>query len=217
MDDQELELAAEETELDTATLERAAEEAPIIKLVNLILTDSVKRGRERYSHRAVRAGDARKVPRRRRTADGDEPAAAAEGCDHQPLEDHGQAGHRGKAIAARRPHHDQVQAGRQEEGTRFPRLHGSDAVRRKNRPPVAGQREPAAGHDQAGLRAGVAEEIRAEHFEAVRHGAGHRADGFGQDEHPVFVGRAAEHRGYQHHDRGRPGRVSVGRASTRCR
>jgi type IV pilus assembly protein PilB len=44
MDDQELELTAEEAELDTATLERAAEEAPIIKLVNLILTDSVKRG-----------------------------------------------------------------------------------------------------------------------------------------------------------------------------
>jgi type IV pilus assembly protein PilB len=43
-DDQELELAGEETELDTATLEKAAEEAPIIKLVNLILTDSVKRG-----------------------------------------------------------------------------------------------------------------------------------------------------------------------------
>src|SRR5580698_5369748 len=43
-EDQELELAAEEAELDTATLERAAEEAPIIKLVNLILTDSVKRG-----------------------------------------------------------------------------------------------------------------------------------------------------------------------------
>jgi type IV pilus assembly protein PilB len=44
MDDQELELAADEAELDTATLEKAAEEAPIIKLVNLILTDSVKRG-----------------------------------------------------------------------------------------------------------------------------------------------------------------------------
>src|SRR2546430_2127893 len=43
-EDQELELAAEESELDTATLEKAAEEAPIIKLVNLILTDSVKRG-----------------------------------------------------------------------------------------------------------------------------------------------------------------------------
>jgi type IV pilus assembly protein PilB len=43
-DDQELELAAEEAEMDAASLEKAAEEAPIIKLVNLILTDSVKRG-----------------------------------------------------------------------------------------------------------------------------------------------------------------------------
>jgi len=43
-EDQELELASEESELDAATLEKAAEEAPIIKLVNLILTDSVKRG-----------------------------------------------------------------------------------------------------------------------------------------------------------------------------
>jgi type IV pilus assembly protein PilB len=43
-EEQELELAAEEQELDAASLEKAAEEAPIIKLVNLILTDSVKRG-----------------------------------------------------------------------------------------------------------------------------------------------------------------------------
>ena len=42
--DEELELASDETELDAASLEKAAEEAPIIKLVNLILTDSVKRG-----------------------------------------------------------------------------------------------------------------------------------------------------------------------------
>jgi type IV pilus assembly protein PilB len=44
VEDEELELAAEEEELDAASLEKAAEEAPIIKLVNLILTDSVKRG-----------------------------------------------------------------------------------------------------------------------------------------------------------------------------
>jgi type IV pilus assembly protein PilB len=43
-EDQELELATDEQETDAAALERAAEEAPIIKLVNLILTDSVKRG-----------------------------------------------------------------------------------------------------------------------------------------------------------------------------
>jgi len=43
-EDQELELATEDQELDATALEKAAEEAPIIKLVNLILTDSVKRG-----------------------------------------------------------------------------------------------------------------------------------------------------------------------------
>jgi type IV pilus assembly protein PilB len=44
LDDEDLEVATDEAETDTATLEKAAEEAPIIKLVNLILTDSVKRG-----------------------------------------------------------------------------------------------------------------------------------------------------------------------------
>src|SRR6204780_2837666 len=39
-----LEFASEEQEMNLAELERAAEEAPIIKLVNLILTDAVKRG-----------------------------------------------------------------------------------------------------------------------------------------------------------------------------
>jgi len=41
---EDLELASEEQETNLAELERAAEEAPIIKLVNLILTDAVKRG-----------------------------------------------------------------------------------------------------------------------------------------------------------------------------
>ena len=39
-----VELASDEQEMDLAALEKAAEEAPIIKLVNLLLTDAVKRG-----------------------------------------------------------------------------------------------------------------------------------------------------------------------------
>src|SRR2546425_1598370 len=39
-----VELQSEETEMELADLERAADEAPIVKLVNLILTDAVKRG-----------------------------------------------------------------------------------------------------------------------------------------------------------------------------
>ena len=43
-EEQDVELAAEEAEMDASSLERAAEEAPIIKLVNLILTNAVKMG-----------------------------------------------------------------------------------------------------------------------------------------------------------------------------
>ena len=43
-EEQDVELAAEEAEMDASSLERAAEEAPIIKLVNLILTNAVKIG-----------------------------------------------------------------------------------------------------------------------------------------------------------------------------
>jgi type IV pilus assembly protein PilB len=39
-----VELQAEEAEMDMASLEKAADEAPVVKLVNLILTDSLKRG-----------------------------------------------------------------------------------------------------------------------------------------------------------------------------
>src|SRR5260370_31402151 len=39
-----LELAAEEQEMDLSALEKAAEEAPIIKLVNLVVTATVTRG-----------------------------------------------------------------------------------------------------------------------------------------------------------------------------
>jgi type IV pilus assembly protein PilB len=44
MDEADVELQADQAELGLADLERAADEAPIVKLVNLVLTDAVKRG-----------------------------------------------------------------------------------------------------------------------------------------------------------------------------
>jgi type IV pilus assembly protein PilB len=44
MDESDVEVQSEQQELGLADLERAADEAPIVKLVNLILTDAVKRG-----------------------------------------------------------------------------------------------------------------------------------------------------------------------------
>lgn len=43
-DGTDVELQAEDTDTDAADLEKAAEEAPIVKLVNMILTEAVKRG-----------------------------------------------------------------------------------------------------------------------------------------------------------------------------
>ncbi len=44
MDDEDLEMVEEEEEADVRTLSREAEEAPVVKLVNLILRDAIKRG-----------------------------------------------------------------------------------------------------------------------------------------------------------------------------
>ena len=44
MDESDVELQADQAELGLADLEQAADEAPIVKLVNLVLTDAVKRG-----------------------------------------------------------------------------------------------------------------------------------------------------------------------------
>src|SRR6267154_399440 len=44
MDEADVELQADQQELGLADLEKAADEAPIVKLVNLVLTDAVKRG-----------------------------------------------------------------------------------------------------------------------------------------------------------------------------
>ena len=43
-EESDVELQADQAEMDLADLEKAADEAPIVKLVNLILTDAVKRG-----------------------------------------------------------------------------------------------------------------------------------------------------------------------------
>src|ERR1700684_3272829 len=44
MSESDVELQAEEQQIELAELEKAADEAPVVKLVNLVLTDAVKRG-----------------------------------------------------------------------------------------------------------------------------------------------------------------------------
>ena len=44
VEDADVELQSEEDEMEPADLEKSADEAPIVKLVNMVLTDAVKRG-----------------------------------------------------------------------------------------------------------------------------------------------------------------------------
>ena len=60
-------------------------------------------------------------------------------------------------------------------------------------------------------------EARDRDRQAVGHGAGHRADRQRQDQHALFVDREDQHAGNQHHDRGGSRSSSTSSASTRCR
>ena len=149
--------------------------------------------RQRHPHRALRKGNPRQVPHRRHPAVGDEPADEVARRHHQPHQDHGEARYQREAAAARRPHHDQVPQGWQDQGPRLPRFHDPDAVRRKDRHAFAGQGKSAPGHDQARVRAGIADKIRESDSASLRDGSGDRADRVGQDEHAIFLHRAIEH------------------------
>jgi type IV pilus assembly protein PilB len=185
-DDQELELAADEQELDAATLEKAAEEAPIIKLVNLILTDSVKRG----------ASDIHVEPyenemRVRFRVDG-----VLQTVMNPPMKLRDAITSRMKIMAKldiaekRLPQDGRIMIKYKSEGKK------KELDFRVSTVPTL---------------YGVAQKIRTQHFAAVRHGASDGADGIGQDEHAVFVGGAAEPGRHQHHDRRRSGGIPVGR------
>ena len=117
-----LEVLEEEEELDLAALEAATEEAPVVKLVNIILTDSIKK-----SASDIHIEPYEKDFRVRFRIDGVlyeimHPPMKLQGRDHQPPQDHGQAGHLREAPAPGRPHQDQDEAAGQDQGDGLPRL-----------------------------------------------------------------------------------------------
>ena len=65
-------------------------------------------GRERHSHRAVREGAARPLPRRRHPLQHHVAADEVPRCDHVAHQDHVEARHRREAAAAGRPHQDSL-------------------------------------------------------------------------------------------------------------
>ena len=70
---------------------------------------------------------------------------------------------------------------------------------------------------QLGFESESLRQVRGGDPAAVGHGAGHRSDRQRQDQHALFRDRQAQPARDQHHDGGRSGRVQPRRASTRCR
>ena len=167
----EVEVLEEIEELDVTSLEKQGGEAPVIRMVNLLLMSSIQKG----------ASDIHIEPyerefRVRFRIDGilyigDAAAHEVQGCDHLAHQDHGQAGHRREAPAAGRPHQAALQRQRHQQGDRLPRLVPADAVRREDRHASPRQGEADARHDAPRLRARVAGALRAADRQAVGHGA----------------------------------------------
>ena len=104
------------------------EDAPVVKLINGLLTDAVKRGRQRHPLRAVRARDPGALPHRRRAARNHEAAAQDEGGAHLAHQDPLAAQHRRAPRAAGRPH--QAQDGRTGSSTSASRRCRCSSARR---------------------------------------------------------------------------------------
>ena len=200
-------------EEDAERLKDLASEAPVIRLVNLLITRAVE----------TQASDIHIEPfedrlRVRYRYDGvlheAEPPPTAPGRRHHvPHQDHGAARYRRTAHAAGWAHQD----GGARPGCGFPRLHDPVAAWRDGgaahpRPLRRGvrlrpARAVAGGDPQAGVGAGPAE----------RHRAGDRADRQRQD-HDALHRAAGAERGHPQDRHGRrPDRVPACRASTRSR
>jgi len=208
--DTDVELQSDEAEAALADLERAADEAPIVKLVNLILTDAVKRG----------ASDIHMEPyekefRVRFRIDG-----VLQAIMSPPLKLKDAITSRLKIMSKldisekRLPQDGRIMLKMNLGGKKSSSISASapcPLCGAKNRHASPRQGESPPRHDQAGLRAGIAHQVRKSHSQALRHGAGYGTHGFRQN-HTLYSSIARlKHARHQYHDRRGPGRVPAGR------
>ena len=202
-----VEVLEELQEISAEALAKQGEEAPVVRLVNVVLMSAIQKGAS-----DIHIEPYEKELRVRYRIDGIlynimSPPMKFRDAIVVAHQDHGEARHRREAPAAGRPHQDPLQRERRAEGDRLPRLGAADALRREDRHASARQGQADARHDEARVRARVARQVRGGDPAAVGHGARHRPDRQRQDQHALLVDRQDQHARNQHHDRGGSGRV----------
>ena len=118
-----------EAEDDLTSVREVTEDAPIVKLVNLLITQAIAGPGVGHPHRAGRARPAGPLPHRRRAPRGDAAAEEHPVGHHQPAQDHGRHQHRRAAHAPGRPHQRHDRRPRRRPAGRHP-AHG---LRREGR------------------------------------------------------------------------------------
>ena len=186
-----VEVLEEFEEISAEALARQGEEAPVIKLVNVILMSAIQKGAS-----DIHIEPYEKELRVRYRIDG-----ILYNIMQPPMKFRDAITSRIKIMSKldiaekRLPQDGRIKIRFQDDGAaqghRLPRLLPADALRREDRHASARQGQADARHDQARLRVGVAGQVRGGDPEAVGHGAGHRPDRLGQDQHALLVDLAA--------------------------
>ena len=202
-----LEVLEEEEDLDLATLEEESEQAPVVKLVNLILTDAIKRGAS-----DIHIEPYEKEYRVRYRIDG-----ILYEMMHPPLKLKEAITSRIKIMAKldiaekRLPQDGRIKIKTKISGKSkdldyrvsvLPTLFGEKIVMR-----LLDKDKLMLDMTKLGFEAESLRKFEAGDPQALRHGAGHRPHRLGQDQHALLGPAAHQHAGGQHHDRRGSGRV----------
>ena len=202
-----LEVLEEEEELDLAALADAAEEAPVVKLVNLILTDAIKRGAS-----DIHIEPYEKEFRVRFRIDG-----TLYEIMNPPLKLKDAITSRMKILAKLDISEKRLpQDGRIKLKMKLNDKNKELDFRVSVLPTLFGEKIVMRLLDKDNLRLDMTKlgfepeslvRVRGSDLQAVGDGAGHRPDRLGQDEHALLGAVEGELAGSEHHDRRGSGRV----------
>jgi type II secretory ATPase GspE/PulE/Tfp pilus assembly ATPase PilB-like protein len=190
-DASDVEVLEELQEISAEALARQGEEAPVVRLVNVVLMSAIQKGAS-----DIHIEPYEKELRVRYRIDG-----TLYNIMSPPMKFRDAIASRIKImskldIAEKRLPQDgriKIRFNEQPQGDRLPRLGAAHALRREDRDAVARQGQTDARPDKARVRAALAGQIRVGDPPSVGHGPGHGADGQRQDEHPVFLDRENQH------------------------
>jgi hypothetical protein len=197
-----VEVLEELQEISADALARQGEDAPVVRLVNVVLMSAIQKGAS-----DIHIEPYEKELRVRYRIDG-----VLYNIMSPPMKFRDAISSRIKIMSKLDIAEKRLpQRERRRQGDRLPCLGAADALRREDRHASARQRQADARHESARLRAGIPGQVRGGHLASLGHGAGDGADGQRKDEHALLIDRQDQHTRNQHHDGRRSGRVQSGR------